>query len=92
VAIDALQQSMRPDQRKTILVIRYFLQRNLPTLDGVAAFAVGAELAAMNICVAVSTMGAYVLEDQAGVALGTGHLLVHTAQWVTGVIVIEFWI
>src|SRR6201993_2786503 len=80
VAIVALQQSVRPDQGKPILVIAYLLQRNLPTLDRVAAFAVGAELATMDIRVAVGASGTDILEDQADMTFCTTHLFVHAAQ------------
>lgn len=43
----------------------------------------------MNVGVAVSTALAHVFENQIGVALGTSHLLVHAAQRVTSVVVIE---
>lgn len=55
-----------------------------------AAFAVGAELAPMNVCVAIRALGAHVLEDEAGVAFGAAHLFMHATQGITGVIVIEF--
>ena len=80
VALVALHQGMRPNQRKAVLVIPNRIQRNIPALDRVAAFAVGAELPAMNVGVAIGAVGADVLEDQAGVALGATHLLMHSAQ------------
>jgi len=44
----------------------------------------------MDISVAIGTLRTYVLEDQAGVALAATHFRVHPAQWVSGLIVIEF--
>ena len=90
MAVDALQESMGADQRETILVIAQLLQRDLPAPYGVAAFTVGAELTAMNIRVAIRAMSTYVFEDQVRVALSTGHLLVHSAQRIAGMVMIEF--
>lgn len=81
---------MGSDEREAILVIADLLEGDLPTPYRVAAFTVGAELAAMYVGMAVGAMGTYVLEDQTGMALGTGDFLVHAAQWVAGVVMIEF--
>jgi len=43
----------------------------------------------MNICVAIRAMSTYVFEDQVRVALGTCHFLVHAAQRIAGVVMIE---
>jgi hypothetical protein len=90
VAVVALQQGMRSHQRKTILVIANLIERRLPTFHCVAALAVGAELAAVNVGVAISAMGTYILEDQAGMALRAAHLFVHSTQRITSVVMIEF--
>lgn len=66
------------------------IQRYIPALDGVAALTVGAELAAVNIRMAVGALRAYILKDEAGVALGAGYLLMHAAQWISRFVVIEF--
>lgn len=92
VAIVALQQSMRPYQGKPVFVIAYLLQRDLPTLDRMAVFAVSAELTAMNVRVAVGASRTDILEDQTDMAFDAGHLFVHSAQWITGVVVIKLWI
>ena len=54
-----------------------------------ATLAICAELTAMYVCMAIGTMGTNVLEDQTGMALGATDLLMHAAQGITGVIVIE---
>lgn len=54
-----------------------------------AAFAVGAELATMDIGVTVGAMRADVAEDKRGVALRAGNLLMHAAQRIASVIVVE---
>jgi len=54
-----------------------------------AAFAVCTELAAMDVSVAVGTVCTHVLEHQAGVASGASNFLVHAAERVAGLVVIE---
>jgi len=80
---------MSSDQRKAILVIAYLFQRDLPTLDRVAAFTVCAKLAAVYVGVAIGAVGTHILEDQAGMALRAGDLLMHAAQRIAGVVVVE---
>ena len=89
MAVIALQQRVRANQWKSVLMIANLLQRNLPTFHRVTALAVGAKLAAMNVGMAVGAILAHVLENQACMALGAGHLLVHAPQRIPGVIVIE---
>lgn len=55
-----------------------------------AAFAVAAELPTMYVGVAIRAVRAYIFEDQAVVAACTRHFLMHAAQGVAGLIVIEF--
>jgi len=90
VAIFALYENMCSNEWKSILVVLNRLQRNLPSLDRVAVGAIGPELTAMNVGVTVRTLRTYVLENQAGMALGTAYVLMHTAERVSGLIVIEF--
>ena len=80
---------MRADQRKPVLVILNVPVGNLPAFYGMAAFAIRAELAAMYISMAIGAMGAYILENQRGVALRAANVLVHTPQRIAGVVVIE---
>lgn len=89
VALVALRQGVRPYQRKAVLVIANRILRDIPAADRVATFAIGAELAAVNIRVAIGATLADVLEDEAGMALGAAHLLVHAAQWIARLVVIE---
>ncbi|MDR3410945.1 MAG: hypothetical protein P4L87_08400 [Formivibrio sp.] len=90
VTVVALQQSMRANQRKAILMVTNVLQGDLPTLHGVATFAIGAELTAMDVGVAIRAVRAYVLEYETGVALRAGQLLMHSPQRITCLVVIEF--
>src|ERR1035441_8607203 len=89
MAFVALHQSVCAYQRKAVLVVLDRIQRNMPACHRMAALTVGAELAAMNVCVAISAMGAYVLEDEAGMAGGAGYLLVHAAKGVGRLIVVK---
>jgi len=89
VAVVALQQCMRTDQRETILMIANLLERCLPALHRVAALAVGSELPTMNVGVAIGAARAYVLECQAEMALGTRDFCMHTAQRIPGLVMIE---
>ncbi len=54
-----------------------------------AALAVSSELATMNVCMAIGALLTNILEDKAGMAFVTAYLLVHPAQGVTRLIVIE---
>lgn len=79
VAIVALQQRVRADQGKPVLVIADLIDGDLPSLDRMAALAVGAELPVMDVRMTVSTVRADLLEDKIRVALRAGDLLVHAA-------------
>lgn len=89
VAVVALQQCMGADKWEAILVIADLGERGLPSLYGVTAFAVGSELAPMDVCVAVGAVRAYVLEYEADVAFGARNPGVHAAQRIACLIVIE---
>ena len=80
---------MRADERKPILVILNVSVGDLPALHGMATFAISAELATMDVGVAIGAMGTYILEDESRVALGAAYVLVHSPQWIAGVVVIE---
>lgn len=90
VAFRAVGKGMGSHQGKAVLVVLDHVERDVPTLDGVALLAVSAELAAVNVGVTVGAMGAYIVEHQAGVALRTTNFAVHTPQRITGLIVVEF--
>jgi len=90
MAFVAFHQGMRSYQRKAVLVILDCIQRDIPALDGVAAFTIRAELAAMDVCMAIGTTCTGVLEVEARVALGATHPLVHPAQRISRLVVVEF--
>ena len=81
---------MRADQREAILVILDLLDGNLPPKNAVTLFAIWTELAPMDICVAVGTVLADVRKHRFYVALCASNFLVHSAQRISGLVVIEF--
>lgn len=80
---------MRAYEREAIVMVADLCHIHLPAEHGVALFAVGSELAAMNVGVAIGAARTRVAEYQAGVALGATDILVKTAQWVPSLVVIE---
>jgi hypothetical protein len=80
---------MCANQWESIQVIADILIRHLPTLHRVAVLAVRSKLPAMNVCMAVSTVIAHLVENQAAVALGAGDFLVHATQRISGLVVVE---
>ena len=86
----AIDRRVSAGQGKAIVVLLDLLNRDCPSADAVALLAVHAELAFMNIGVAVLAAGADVAEHGLHVALRTDHILVQPAQRVTGSVVIEF--
>lgn len=90
MAIDAFQRRVRAEQRESIRMLLELRGLKFPAVDGVARLAFRAELAAMDIRVAIRAMRARVREDEAHVALRALHLHVHAAQRVTRLTVVEF--
>jgi len=76
-------------QREAIVVLLNLLDRYPPSSDAVALLAVCAQLAFMNIGVAVLAAVAHVVEHRLYMALRAGHILVQAAQRVTGLVVIK---
>lgn len=89
VTVRAFGHRMRAHQRKAVRVVLDFLRGYLPALHRVALLAIGAELAPVNVSVAIRAMGAHVLEHHRRVALGAAHFLVHAAQRIPCLVVIE---
>ena len=85
----ALDESMRPDQRKPVLMISHGLDRRGPALHVVASFALSSHLPAMNISVAVCTFVPHLREDGIRMALHASNALVHSAQGEVCLAVIE---
>lgn len=87
VAIDC---RVRARQREAVVVLLDLLDRNLPPADRVALLAIRSQLPSVNVRVTIlaslSDFGEYRLD----VTLRAGHRLVHAAQRVSRLIVIEF--
>lgn len=90
VARIALDRGMGSDQGETVLVVLNIFDGDVPALHRVALLAASTHLAAVDVGVAVSALAAYVGEHLLRMALGTRDVLVHAAQGVAGLIVIEF--
>jgi hypothetical protein len=79
VAIFTLYGGMRSQQWKTILVIFYLLDRDIPALNGVAPRAVCPHFSLVNVGVAILAILADVGKDWLAVALHALHLFVHAS-------------
>jgi hypothetical protein len=80
---------VRPGQRKAIVVLLHLLDRNRPSLYCVALLAVGAELPFVNIGVAILAALPHIREHRLHVTLAAGHCLMHAAQGISRLIVVE---
>ena len=89
MALVALDERMRADQREPVLVVLDLLNVDLPTLHRVATLAICPKLAAMNVCMTLGALGAYLLEHHVCMALCAGDLRVHASQRVGSLVVIE---
>ena len=88
VAVDG---GVRPGQREPVIVLLDLLDRHLPTANRVALFAVRSQLPLVNVRMAVLAALPDAGEHGLYVTLNAGHRLVHAAQRVSCLIVIEFW-
>lgn len=87
----AHQRCVRADQREAIPVILQWPGVYAPAEHGVAALALCAELALVEICVAIRATGAGVGKDSRHVARITRDILVHAAKLKASLrVVIEF--
>ena len=89
MALIALNKCVRAYQGESIVVVLDCLDVDLPALDRVAALAIGAELAAVNVCMTLGALRACLAEHQVRVALRAGDFCVHPAQRIAGRVVIE---
>jgi hypothetical protein len=90
VALLAFHDGMRAEERKSVEVLRNRLDRNLPAKYRVALGAIGAELTAMNIRVAIGTILANVGENRLHMAARAGYFFVHAAKGVTRGVMVKF--
>ena len=80
---------MGPEQRKTVLVLVDLLHRDLPALHAVTLLTICSELALMNVSVAIGALLTHVGEYRLDVALGAGHSLMHAAQRIASLVMVE---
>ena len=90
VARVAFHRGMGSGQREPVVVLLDLLDGYLPASDGMALFAIGPELTAVNIGMTVLTALSDIREHWLDVALDASHRLVHAAQGVLSLTVIEF--
>jgi hypothetical protein len=90
VTLLAFHHSVPTKQRKSVEVLLDRLNRDIPTKHGVALSAVGAELTAMNIRVAICAILADVGEYRPEVAFRAVNFLVHAAKGKSRGVVVEF--
>lgn len=90
VARFAVNGCVCADQWEAILVVAYRLYGDIPTFDRVASFAIGAELRAVNIRMAVRTFLTHIRENQFDVALRARHFFMHAAERVARLVVLKF--
>lgn len=80
---------MGAGQRKTIVVLLDLLHVHLPARYRMALFAIGAQLAAVNVGMTVLAALSHIGKYRLGMALDARHRLMHAAQRITSLIVIE---
>lgn len=92
VARFALHCGVRSEQREAIKVILHLLNRDVPSLDGVALFAILPQLMTVNVLVGVTVDAilADIGKHGLNVAFRALHFFVHTAQGIFSLVVIEF--
>jgi hypothetical protein len=90
VAGIALQRGMSSDQRKAILMLLDFADGNAPSIHGMALLASRSKLATVDIRMAIGTLRTDFGKHEVGVALATGDFLVHPAQRILRLVVVEF--
>lgn len=90
VAGVAIHRRMCASQGKAIIVLLHLPNGNLPSANSMALLAVCAQLALVNIGVAVLASLTDIVEYRLDVTLRARHRFVHASEWVSRLIVIEF--
>lgn len=90
VAGVAVHGGVGSGEGKAIIVLLDLLHADLPSLYRVALLAIGSQLPAVNIGVAILTALPDVAEHRLDVALHASDRLVHATQWISRLVVIEF--
>jgi len=86
----AVDRGVSSGQGKAVVVLLHLLNRNCPTANRMALLAIRAELPLMNVSVAVLAPQTYIREYRFHMTLDAGHGLVHAAQGIPCLVVIEF--
>ena len=89
VAGIAVDRSVGTRQREPVVVLLNILNRDLPSPHRVALFAVGAQLAPVNIGMAVLTALTNTGENHLHVACGAGDGSVHATQRISRLVMVE---
>lgn len=89
MAAFTLQSRVCPQERKPVYMTVYVLSDLTPAADSVTVFAIGAQLAAMNIGMTVGTLGSDIGKNQVEMAMGTIDVFVHFFKGETGCPMIE---
>jgi hypothetical protein len=89
VASFTLHRRVSAEKRKSVQVILDCAQTDLPSTNGVALRAVGAEFSPVNIRVTIGAIFADIGEHRFHMALRAENFFVHAAQRIAGLIVIE---
>jgi len=90
VAGIAVHGRVRAGQREPVVMLLDLLDGNLPATDRVALLAICPQLPLVNVRVAVLAALPHVGEYRLDVTLHAGHGLVHTAERVARLIMVEF--
>lgn len=85
----AIERGVRAEEREPVLVIVDLLDRDIPSVDGVALLATGAKLPLMDVGMTVGALIPNVGENGFHVTLRAGNVLVQAAQRKLGLIVVE---
>jgi hypothetical protein len=90
MALLTLHGGMRSKKWEPVLVILDLLDGYIPPAHGVALCAVGPELPAVYVSVAIGTVLSYISKYRFCMALRALHFFVHPAQRIICVVVVEF--
>ena len=89
VAVRTIQSGVSSHQWKAVIVFLDSLQNDVPPFHGMALFAVGSHLPAMNVSVAIRAIGSGVREDWLGMTLRARHSLVQATEGISCLVVVE---
>lgn len=90
VAEIAVHRSVCPSQGKAVVMLLHLPDGDLPSTDRVALLAICSQLPLVNVSVAILATLSNVGENRPDVTLSAAHRLVHAAQRIFRLVVIEF--